>query len=73
MVKVVVIVAVVGCMFEVKGTIMQIEKAVINYCLGVLKVSHSNYLQLCSGLPVTFAIFLKSSLLLKGFYCLFCS
>ena len=58
MVKVVVIVVVAGCVFEVKGTIMQIEKALINDRLGVSKVLHSNYLQFCSGLPVKFAIFL---------------
>ena len=37
----------------------------------ILKNSHSNYLETCSNLPVTFTFFLKSSLLLNSFYCLF--
>ena len=34
----------------------------------ILKISHSNYLQFCSKLPVKFAIFSISSLLLTSFF-----
>ena len=59
-----------------KGTVMQIEKALINDCLRVSEVSkknsHSNYMWFCSNLSVKFVILLKSSLLFNNFYCLFC-
>ena len=47
-----------------KGTVMQIEKALIIDCLRVSKV--------CRNFPVKFSIFLKSSLLFNSFHCLFC-
>ena len=53
---------------------MQIEKALINGRLrfkSILKISHSNYALFSINLPVKFAIFLKSSLVFKSFYCLF--
>ena len=34
----------------------------------ILEISHSNYLQFCSNLPVRFAIFLRSSLLFNNSY-----
>ena len=33
----------------------------------ILKISHSDYLQFCSNLPVKFAIFFKSSLIFSVF------
>ena len=54
----------------IEGTVMKIEKALINNRLRALKVS--NYLEFFSNSPVKFAIFLKNSLLLNIFYCLFC-
>ena len=57
-----------------KGTVMQIEKALINDGLsvskGILKISHS-YLKFCSNLPIKF-ILLKGNLHFNSFYCLFC-
>ena len=59
---------------HIKGTIMQIAKPMLNDRLGksILKITQSNYLQFCSNLPVTFAIFLESSVLFNSSYCLFC-
>ena len=60
-----------------KATVMYIEKSTNKWshmCFkNIVKISHSKYLQFCSNLPVKFAIFLKSSLLINSFYCLFCS
>ena len=54
---------------------MQIEKSTDKWSLtffkSILKILHSNNLQLCSSLPVKFVSFLKSSLLFNSFYCLF--
>ena len=51
---------------QIKGTVMQIEKALKNVRFRISKFSHSNYLQFCSNLPGKFAIFLKSSLLFNS-------
>ena len=60
----------------VKGTVMQIEKSLINDCLrcfkNILKNSRSSCLQFYRNVPVKFAIHLKLSLLFNNFYCLFC-
>ena len=62
---------------SIEGTVMQIEKALINDRLhDVAKVPWKsciptiyNFAIIC---PWNFAIFLKSSLLVNSFYCLFC-
>ena len=46
---------------NIKGSVMQIEKALINYIIHIMKISHSSYLWLCSLLPVKCAFFLKRS------------
>ena len=51
-----------------KGTVVQIEKTLINDRLPVSKVSWKFRIPI----PVKFAIFLKSNQLFKSFYCLFC-
>ena len=55
---------------------MQIEKALINDHLRVLKVSWNfrilTVYNFCSNFHVKFAIFLEGSLLLNSFYGLFC-
>ena len=59
-----------------KGTVMQIEKALINNRLRVSKVSGKFRIPTIDNFaviyPVKFAIFLKSSLRFNSFYCLFC-
>ena len=60
---------------KVTGTVMQIEKTLINNRLcfkKILYIFHSNYLQFCSNLAVKFDFFLNSSPLFNSFYCLFC-
>ena len=59
----------------IKGTVMQIEKALINDRLLFSKVYWNFYIPTIYNfgvIPVKFAIFLKSSLLFNSFYCLFC-
>ena len=61
---------------EIKGTVMQNEKALINDCLRVSKVSWKFRIPLnyTFGVihPWKFTIFWKSCLLLNNFYCFFC-
>ena len=52
---------------DLKGTVMQIEKALINDHLRVSKVVIFE-----SNLSVKFAIFFKGSLLFNSFYCPLC-
>ena len=59
-----------------KGTVMQIEKTLINDHLRVSKVSWKFHILAIYNFviiyPMKFAIFLKSILLFNSFYCLFC-
>ena len=57
-----------------QGTVMQIEKPLINDCLHVSKVSRKFALatEIYNVAVLKFAIFLKKDLLFKSFYCLFC-
>ena len=57
--------------FLVKGTVIQIEKSLINNRLrvsSILKISHLNYLKFCSNFLGKFDIFLKSYLQFNNFY-----
>ena len=60
---------------NIKGTVIQIKKSLINDCLLVSKVSWKFriliFYSYCSNLPVKFAIFLKSRPLFNSFHCLF--
>ena len=47
------------------------EKWSLTCFKSTLKILHSNYLSFCSNLLRKFAVFLKISLLLNSFYCLF--
>ena len=64
------------CKQNIKGTVMQIEKALINDRLSVSKVSWKFRIPTIYNFAVKFAVkfatFLKSSLLFNSFYCLFC-
>ena len=59
-----------------KGTVMQIEKTLINdrftFFKSIQKIFYFNYLYFGIALPLEFAIFLESSQLFNSFYCLFC-
>ena len=61
-----------AAVLKVQSIYRESDKCSLTCFESILKISLSNYLWFCSNLTMKFAIFLKSSLYFKSFYCLFC-